>query len=286
MKLKMRFFFRSMLPSIIMIPSIFFGIFTMYYSNVPSNLWLQNLAVLVLVSICSYSFLSLKISLKLNSSIIILVGLLLLFLTLIDDGMSNVYRWLSIGIINLNIGSIVLPILLIELQKILNFKNWWLITLIAFGIIAILSFQPDASKVTAFTLGSLFFLQKQVTNKIQYVLLIIPIMASVWAWYFLDNLPPVDYVEEILQMTKKIGTIWFILSVLSLILLPIPFFVFKTEKNKSICISLGIYFSAVLLSTLFGNFPVPLLGYGISPIIGYSIAITWLIKNTEFEYVT
>lgn len=87
-------------------------------------------------------------------------------------------------------------------------------------------------------------------------------------------------------MAVKIGTTWFILSVLSLILLPIPFFLFKTGKNKPVCISLGIYFSIVLLSTLFGNFPVPLMGYGISPIIGYSIAITWLIKNTEFVYIT
>ncbi len=282
----MRTIFRSILPSIIMIPSIFFGIFTMYHNNISSNLWLQNFAVLLLVSISSYFIISRKIFLKLNSSIIILVGILLLLLTFIDNGLSNVYRWLSIGVINLNIGSIVLPLLLIELEKNLNFKNWWLITLLAFGIIAILSFQPDASKVTAFTLASLFFIQKYVTKLIQYVVLAIPIMASVWTWYFLDDLPSVDYVEEILQMTKGIGTTWFIFSVLSLILLPIPFFIFKTEKNKSICISLGIYFSVVLLSTLFGNFPVPLLGYGISSIIGYSIAITWLIKNTEFEYVT
>ncbi|WP_299441617.1 hypothetical protein [uncultured Aquimarina sp.] len=282
----MRTIFRSILPSIIMIPSIFFGIFTMYHNNVSSNLWLQNFAVLLLVSASSYLIISRKIFLKLNSLIIIIVGILLLLLTFTDNGLSNVYRWLSIGIINLNIGSIVLPLLLIELEKNLNFKNWWLITLLAFGIIAILSFQPDASKATAFALASLFFTQKYVTNKIQYVVLAIPIMASVWTWYFLDDLPPVNYVEEILQMTKGIGTTWYIFSVLSLILLPIPFFIFKTEKNKSICISLGIYFSVVLLSTLFGNFPVPLLGYGISPIIGYSIAITWLIKNTDFKYVT
>ncbi|MFD2564775.1 hypothetical protein [Aquimarina rubra] len=282
----MRTIFRSILPTIIMIPSIFLGIFTMYHHNISSNLWLQNFGVLLLVSISSYFIISRKIFLKLNSSIIILVGILLLLITFIDNGFSNVYRWLSIGVINLNIGSIVLPLLLVELEKNLNFKNWWIITLLAFGIIAILSFQPDASKVTAFTLASLFILQKYVAKKVQYVILAIPLMASVWTWYFLDDLPSVDYVEEILQMTKEMGITWFIFSVFSLILLPIPFFIFKTEKNKSICVSLGVYFSVVLLSTLFGNFPVPLLGYGISPIIGYSIAITWLMRNTDFEYVT
>ena len=34
-----------------------------------------------------------------------------------------------------------------------------------------------------------------------------------------------------------------------------------------------------MIVTLFGNFPMPIMGYGISPVIGYLIAITWLNKN-------
>ena len=35
----------------------------------------------------------------------------------------------------------------------------------------------------------------------------------------------------------------------------------------------------VMIVTLFGNFPMPIMGYGISPVIGYFIAITWLNNN-------
>lgn len=50
----------------------------------------------------------------------------------------------------------------------------------------------------------------------------------------------------------------------------------KNYKLPSICI--GLYFAILLLSTLFGNFPVPLMGYGFSPIIGYFISIMWYTK--------
>ena len=36
-----------------------------------------------------------------------------------------------------------------------------------------------------------------------------------------------------------------------------------------------------MIVTLVGHFPMPIMGYGISPIIGYLIAITWLNKNKE-----
>ncbi|GAA4271798.1 hypothetical protein U6A24_14505 [Aquimarina gracilis] len=271
------------LPMLFMTPSIVLGVFTMYYHNVSSSIWLQNLAGLIMVSIFSYFILSHHKLPKTNSSIVILLSILLLTLTFIHSGTGNVHRYLSIGIISLNIGSIVLPILLIELEKIVRLKNWWLIVLLTLGVITILFFQPDASKVTAFSIAALFFLSKHVMKKIQYVVLSLPVLMSILSWFFLDELPPVDYVEGILSMTWEMGIVLFILAVLSLIVLPLPFFLFKTRINQSISISLGIYFSIVLLSTIFGNFPVPLLGYGISPIIGYTIAITWLIKNSELK---
>jgi len=259
-----------------MAPSIILGIFTMYHNNVSSNIWLQNFAALIVVSVFSCFILSRKKLPKRNSLIVVLISIILLVLTFFNAGIDNVHRYVSIGAINLNIGSIVLPILLIELERTLRLKNWWLIVLLSLGTIVILFFQPDASKVTAFSIASIYFLSKPITKNIQYIILSVPIMLSILAWYFIDDLPTVDYVEGILLMSKEIGPVLFILAVLSLTMLPLPFFLFKTSVNQSISISLGIYFSIVLLSTIFGNFPVPLLGYGVSPIIGYSIAITWL----------
>ena len=40
--------------------------------------------------------------------------------------------------------------------------------------------------------------------------------------------------------------------------------------------SLGFYCVLILLANLFGNFPVMVMGYGISPIIEYFIGSVWL----------
>lgn len=42
--------------------------------------------------------------------------------------------------------------------------------------------------------------------------------------------------------------------------------------------ALGLYFLMTILVTFVGHFPMPIMGYGISPIIGYLIAITAIQK--------
>jgi len=114
--------------------------------------------------------------------------------------------------------------------------------------------------------------------------LIAAIGASVFAWYNLDSLPAVSYVEDILSLAWKISGVFGICSVLSLVLLPLPFFVLASKENRTIAYSLGLYFSMILLVTIFGNFPVMVMGYGISPIIGYFIGLIWLgegVSNWE-----
>ena len=98
-----------------------------------------------------------------------------------------------------------------------------------------------------------------------------------FAWVFLDDLAPVPYVEQIIFLVADLGIVWFILGVLSLLLLLGPFFFYG--KKNIISLSLGVYYLMVMIVTLFGNFPMPIMGYGISPVIGYFIAITWLNNN-------
>lgn len=273
--------FRPALPIIFMMPPIAVGAFVMYSSKIPSSIWGQNLAMFLISGILSCTILFRKKLPKPNSYIIISVCIVLLVLTFVDSGLSGVHRWISIGPVKMNVGSIVLPILIIELGKTINFQNWWPITFLIIGVSLILLFQPDASNTSAFAFASIFILFKSITKTIQYLALGIPLIISILAWVYLDSLEPVSYVEEILQMAMNVSPITFALGVLSLLLMPLPFFIFKTKKYKPIFVSIGIYFSLIILSTLFGNFPVPLLGYGISPIIGYAIAITWLFRHND-----
>lgn len=50
-------------------------------------------------------------------------------------------------------------------------------------------------------------------------------------------------------------------------------------QRKVISTSLGLFFFVLILSAILGNFPVPLIGYGSSPIIGYLISVSYMEKR-------
>lgn len=69
------------------------------------------------------------------------------------------------------------------------------------------------------------------------------------------------------------------LGVVSLLIMIVPFFICLPKEPPSFSLCLGIFYAALLLSAAFGNFPVPLLGYGVSPIIGYFITILCKVRS-------
>jgi len=210
----------------------------------------------------------------------ILISLLLLLLTLISPGISGIHRWVSIGIIKFNVSMIVLPRIIIELWKVSQTEDLRLTVFITIAISILLAIQPDASQLTGFSIPMMIVLCNNIDKKrIRIFVVGILSILIILSWVFLDNLPAVDYVEGIVSLLGNMGLIWLVIGVISLGILPMPFILFQPKYLKLPSICVGLYFIIILVSTLFGNFPVPLMGYGISPIIGYYIAITWYAKS-------
>ena len=245
--------------------------------GVPSSVWLQNIIIWIIGIVLGSVFIvrnkeeDSSVG-KLSHSLLIIALLILPFWSSDLDG---VHRWLSIGPINLYIASIILPLLIIQLWKV-N-RESYVIGLI-FIVLIILLIQPDAGQLTAFAFATgIIVWKKTISNLIKILsITLITVIVSV-SWCFLDDLAPVPYVEHIIFLVADLGNVWFVLGVLSLILLLVPFIIYS--KKTIISLSLGIYFLLTMIVTLVGNFPMPIMGNGISPIIGYVIAITWLIKK-------
>ena len=91
------------------------------------------------------------------------------------------------------------------------------------------------------------------------------------------DLAPVPYVEHIIFLVADLGNSLVHFRNFFSILLLSPFFFYG--KKSIISLSLGVYFLMTMIVTLIGNFPMPIMGYGISPVIGYLISITWLNNN-------
>lgn len=268
-------------PLIITSPSILLGVIAMYYNNVSTSIWIQNSIFFVIAVFISHFIVKNKskmISNKLNCMYIVL-SLVLLILTFISPSMNGVHRWLSLGIISLNISMIILPIMIVELWKLSKIKSLWITTLLTIFISVVLFVQPDASQLTGLSIPMLLILCNKTNNKgFRLFIIVIFSLLIIFSWIFIDSLQAVDYVENIVQLVANMGFIWLVFGIFSLILLLIPFIVFPPQKMKLPSVCVGLYFLIILVSTLFGNFPVPLMGYGISPIIGYFFAITWYTK--------
>jgi hypothetical protein len=257
------------------LPALFLGTYTMAFSEVPKSLWMMHLGFgLIGFALQLVAFRFRLVFKKVNPYTIIFVSILLLLLTFWDEGYQYVHRWVSIGTFKVNIGLIVSPVILIQIHKMENRIMALLVSLLS---VLVFLFQPDASLVTAFSAAAVILLfRKNSSNTTKGLIFIAAIGAAVFAWYNLDSLPAVSYVEGIVSLALEISGVFGICSVLSLVLLPLPFFVLACKENRTMAYSLGLYFSLILLVTLFGNFPVMVMGYGISPIIGYFIGMVWL----------
>jgi hypothetical protein len=69
-------------------------------------------------------------------------------------------------------------------------------------------------------------------------------------------------------------------AVVSLLALPLPFFFFRAGRGagRHAALALGTYVTITLLAAVTGNFPVPVMGYGVSPIIGYLAGLGVLMR--------
>lgn len=254
----------------IIIPAILIGIVGMIGSGVPISISLQNLIALLIFGLMAVLLIHRNI--RYNDQIIIAISLILLLLTLFGDGIDGVNRWIRVVIINVNVAMIVLPITLVALYNILikNRVNYGLIAIVSIGILLVL--QPDASQLMGFSIPIVIILfdkKISINSFIRYVVSLILIFLMISSWIFLDNLAPVSYVEGILGLLNNMSPILLVMGIISLILIPLPFILFPPREFRRLFICIGLYYSLIIISTLFGNFPIPFMGYGISPIIGY-----------------
>lgn len=271
-------------PYLLMLPSIFIGIIAMIRYGVPSSIWSQNIIVWILGTTFGCVFLTVSQKKYLNNNrgnfILIIMVIALLILSLWSSDLEGVHRWLSFGPINIYTASIFLPLLIVCLWGIVeNHHELYGLGLTIIVLVILLS-HPDAGQVTALACATSIIIWKKIDNRmLKYPSLMVLIAFVVTSWVFLDELAAVPYVEDIIFLVGDMGGGWFILGTLSLLLLLVPFFFLGSVTLVSL--SLGVYFLVTMIVTFFGNFPMPIMGYGISPIIGYIIAITSVNKINQ-----
>lgn len=264
------------------IPALLMGAFVMHRNGISPILYGQNILCYVVLGL--FLFFLHKKGVQAPHSILatialLLVACLLLACTFLQPGLEGVHRWLGIGNFNFYLSSIVLSGVIFGLSKLWQEKAEMVCVTILLIVMTMLFLQPDASQLSAFSaaIGFLVFTHGK-SKALKFAVPFALIFCVAYAWMHIDGLEAVPHVEGILDLARGEGLVFYVLAIASLVILLIPFLHFPNASRKAKAI--GMYYLAVIVSTFLGKFPVPVMGYGISPIIGYMLAIFLLMGES------
>jgi cell division protein FtsW (lipid II flippase) len=253
------------------VPALVVGVLTMRMSDVPPSLWVQNVvawaAGTVLCVVLARSRTSAARPGWADGAAVLTLAALAA--TLLAPGMDGVHRWLPLGPVRLHAAAVLLPVLIVALDTLSRTRGWWTSALVAATAMLALFLQPDAAQATAFAAAVVLLLFGRADRSMRLACLGVIAVLAALTWTRRDPLAPVPYVEEIVGLAANLGTGWAVAAVVSLLLLPVPFFVAGRGAAQYMGIALGAYVAITAAAPFVGSFPVPVLGYGMSPIIGY-----------------
>lgn len=206
-------------------------------------------------------------------------GLLCGFLTLVSPGLEGVHRWWVLGPLRVHASSLLAPFVLLGTAVLFEAGR----PLAAAGAVLLMQalhlVQPDAAQATALGAASLVLLSLSPGGPLlRWSLGSVVLLSTALAWGRPDPLLPVPHVEDIVRLAAEVGLLWGFAAVASLAVIPLGLALVgvsgwsrASPLERRVTASLAMYLGIQALTPAFGHFPVPVLGFGVSPLLG-----TWL----------
>lgn len=263
---------------LIVLPAIYLGAFAMIFGGVSPVLWGQQLAASVLFTMLL--FIPHSAVTRVPRKVQALLFLAALFAALLFPGAGGAKRWLDLGPLNVNAAMLVVPALLVLLCAMEHPLAALLLAAAA------LCLQPDLSQLAALLLGALPI----VFRKREKPLLCAGVIALLLALCALCamkpvSLEPVDYCEGALFMLGDFSPLLLAAGAAALVLIPLFFLLYFRASGFTAQLCLSAYYAAAILFGLSGQYPMTFMGFGISPIAGYFLALLLLrALHTDYEY--
>lgn len=242
-------------------------------SGVPAGLWVRNLAAWLVGGLLALGVA--RTAGPRTVRLLTWIAAVALAATFLPPGQEGVHRWIGVGPLDMNVAMVVLPAAVVALAATPQPALWsWTPALLCLVILVI---QPDASQATAFGVAvALLALvrPKDTTQKAALVLAALALVAV--AWLRPDPLAPVPEVEEIIALAAARSAP---LAGLALVLLaavaiaPVLSVRRAGPEIRIAGLALSVCLALWTLTTFVGAFPVPLVGVGLSPVIGVWLGV-------------
>jgi len=241
-------------------------------ADVPASIWMRNLIAWGVGLAAAVSIATLAG--KRTGTVLLGLAAVLVAASLFGPAQQGVHRWLAVGPLSINIAFVVLPMAVVALDRTRERASSWGL---AFTILGLLVLQPDASQATAFAGAvGLIALTTRRSTPVRLGLAGVAAALAALSWLRPDPLAPVPEVEEIVALAWAVTPGLAIAAVVLTVatsLAPILGARLAAARSFGAGVPLSVYVLLTAGLTVFGAFPMPLLGIGMSPIVGFWLGV-------------
>lgn len=253
--------------------SVALGCWAAATSGAPSGVWTRNLLAWAIGALCAGA-------LARWTGRRTLLGVLLLapaglIASLANTGQLGVHRWVDIGPLHMNAAEVVLPSAVVACAALAAGKDrLWLSAAIAMALLAV---QPDASQASALGAAWLVIIALAPMGGAQRgAAAVFAVAAMAWSWLRADPLAPVADVEGIMELAWRLSPLagiaaWAVL--IGAVSTPLIHSRSEAPALRAAAVALALYGLFSVLTTRVGAFPVPLVGMGMSSILGLWLGV-------------
>lgn len=197
-------------------------------------------------------------------------------------GAAGAHRWLRVGPLLLHPASLAGSILLVALARARDDAVSLLlagVTLVLFGLGA------DGAASIAFACGVTGLMVGETARwRSVLPLCILAWGLAVWGLSRPDSLPAVPYVETILAHTFSATPLLAIADGVALVLLPLPFLLAaRNPQTRGAGYGVAGFWTGLTLAGVLANYPIPVIGYGASPVLGWLLALGALSRRSAAQ---
>lgn len=192
-----------------------------------------------------------------------------------DDGP---VRWLHLGPMRVYLAPVLLPTLFFVLGTRRS-------TGTPGGVLAIgaaaaaLWLQPDAAQLTAYACAvGLIVATSRTAVPLRTAILAVLTMLAVSCWWRPDPLAPVPHVEGVLHLAADHGVVAGAAAIAAALLPAITLAWLAWRLRSFALLACGVYFGVLVALAPLQVTPVPFLGFGAGPVLGYA-ALTALVAR-------
>lgn len=259
--------------------TIALGAVVMAQADVSVGIWIRNLiawgvAALVALLLARAGW---------PRSGIALVALAVIAASFLGAEQEGVHRWLGLGPIQLNAAALVLPAAIAAFDR----ERTWL-AIPCFVLIGLaLAWQPDISQLSALGLAALILAAARFGWRGAAVALAAGAALIALCLSRPDPLEPVVHVEGIFWLAWSQSPLLAIAMGAALAASALsPLLLWQDRETRWAAAALASYSGLSALAFIFGAYPVPLAGYGLSFVVGWMIGVSVLLGRGKVNSLT